>query len=371
MTACGKIGVVTSFLGNLRAGTWTYTARLLDALAGREDLWTLDREERALPGLEQIPRRVYPGGAGMPAKFSWPNFTLPKRADEEGFKLVHCTTPYGTFMPSGYRNVITICDVTPLLFPECHGRMNVWHHRFILPHILKRAGGIITISESSKRDIVARYGVLPEKVTVTPLAADRRFRPVPSGVPGEEVARLPRPYLLNVGTLEPRKNLEGLLRAFALARRKNLPHKLVITGAKGWGTSRLAPLVRELALEESVIFTGFVVDEDLPHLYARADFFVYPSLYEGFGLPPLEAMASGTPVITANCSSLPEVTGAAALLVDPRNVEELAAAMTTMAFDSALRERLRGEGMKRAEMFSWERTAEATVAVYRQVLGST
>jgi glycosyltransferase involved in cell wall biosynthesis len=364
-----KIGISTAFLGNLRAGTWTYTYQLLKELSALGGVCALDREERELPGLEGIPRRVFPGGPKALAKFFWPNFVLPRGAAAAGLDLVHCTTPYGTFAPSRYPNVITICDVTPLIYPGTHGRMNVWHHRYLLPGILKRAAAIVTISESSRRDIVRIFGVPEEKVTVTYLAADSRYRPEPEGTPGEEVARLPRPYLLNVGTLEPRKNLDGLLRAFALARHRGIPHKLVVTGARGWGKSRLAALVQELDLGESVIFTGFVEDHDLPHLYAGADFFVYPSLYEGFGLPPLEAMACGVPVITSNVSSLPEVTGDAALLIDPASDGELADAMVRLAGDAGLRDDLRARGLVRAGLFSWQKAAQETLEVYRRVVG--
>jgi glycosyltransferase involved in cell wall biosynthesis len=365
------IGISTAFLGNLRAGTWTYTWQLLQGLATHADICALDREERLLPGLPGIQSRSFPGGGDRLAKLLWPNFVLPGRAAVAGCALVHCTTPYGTFMPCKYRNVITICDVTPLLFPGTHGRMNVWHHRFALPEILRRADRIVTISECSKRDIVRMYGVAAEKVTVTLLAADERFRLNPAGAPGTAVAELPRPYILNVGTLEPRKNLDGLLRAFAAARRQGLSQALVITGARGWGKSRLAPLVAELGIADAVVFTGFVEDGDLPHLYAGADFFVYPSLYEGFGLPPLEAMACGTPVVTANCSSLPEVTGDAALLVDPRSEAELAAAMLRLAGDLDLRQDLRQRGLARAAEFSWAKTVATTWQVYQEVLAWT
>jgi glycosyltransferase involved in cell wall biosynthesis len=182
------------------------------------------------------------------------------------------------------------------------------------------------------------------------------------------VSALPLPYILNVGTLEPRKNLEGLLRAFAKAKRKGIPHTLVITGAGGWGESRLAQLPTELGIADSVLFTGFVTDEALPHLYANADFFVYPSLYEGFGLPVLEAMACGTPVIASNTSSIPEVAGDAGILVDPSSEGELVAAMMQLAGDGRLRDDLKKRGINRAASFSWERTAQETFAVYGKVL---
>lgn len=360
-----KIGISTAFLGNLRAGTWQYTSHILEGVTEKAGFAALDREKRSLPGLE-LPLRSYPGGGKGLAKLLWPNFILPGRAAADGFDLVHCTTPYGTFMPCRYRNVITICDVTPLLFPGTHGRMNVFHHRHILPAILRQADHVITISEASRRDIVRLYRLPEEKVTVTMLAADRRFFQAVSPQPDTAAQR---PYIFNIGTLEPRKNLPCLLRAFAAARGKGLPHRLVITGASGWGGSDLARLVDDLALQQDVTFTGFIDDEQLPGLYAGADFVVYPSLYEGFGLPVLEAMASGAPVITSNISSLPEVAGDAALLVDPHSVSELCNAMLKLAGDGALCAHMRALGKKQASGFSWSRTVAETVRVYERLLG--
>lgn len=368
MTPEARIGIITAFLGNLRAGTWTYTWNLLKRLREKTAVTAIDREQRPLAGLEGIALKAFPGGGKQFAKLMWPNFTLPDRAASAGFDLVHGTTPYGTFRSTKFKKIITICDVTPLLFPEAHGRMNVWHHRFVLPAILKQADHIITISEASKQDIIRCFKVPDNKITVTLLAADNAFRPDPSGIPSDGITQLPRPYILNVGTLEPRKNLEGLLRAFAAARHKGMPHSLVITGARGWGRSPLASLVRELALDDAVIFTGFVEDTDLPHLYGRADFFVYPSLYEGFGLPILEAMSCGTPVITSNVSSMLEVSGDAAILADPRSEAELMTSMLKLAGDGELRCSLRDKGMIQAARFSWERTAHETWDLYEQVL---
>lgn len=361
-----RIGIVTSFLGNLRAGTWVYTRNLLQGLAGR-GIVRIDREKRSLGGVEAVPDLIIPGGRSL-AKFTWPNFQLPEGAMRSGLDLVHFTTPYGSFRHTGFKKVITICDVTPLLFPGAHGRMNVVHHRWILPSILRCADHIITISEASKRDIVRLYRIAEEKITVTLLAADPSYRPLSPGGGGYLVTALPRPYILNVGTLEPRKNLEGLLRAFARAKKKGIPHTLVITGASGWGESGLAQLPAELGIADSVLFTGFVADEALPHLYANADFFVYPSLYEGFGLPVLEAMACGTPVIASNTSSIPEVAGDAGILVDPCSEGELAAAMMRLAGDDQLRNDLKKRGINRAAGFSWEKTAQETFAVYGKVL---
>jgi glycosyltransferase involved in cell wall biosynthesis len=365
-----KLGIVTSFLGNLRAGTWTYTWNLLKGISLHTGVVALDREERVLPGLEEVALNAYTDRVCALSKLYWPNVTLPAHAAADRFDLVHCTTPYGTFRKTGYRNIITVCDVTPLLFPEAHGRMNVWHHRYALPAILGRADRIVTISEASKLDIIRHYRVSEKKISVTLLAADEKFCPIPAGTPSPAIHDLPRPYILNVGTLEPRKNLAGLVRAFAAARSKGMLHTLIISGAPGWGRSPLADLIQELALDDVVIFTGFVEDDDLPHLYAGADFFVYPSLYEGFGLPVLEAMACGTPVITSNVSSLPEVAGAAALLIDPCSTAELSGAMLRLAGDETIRRQLSIKGLERAGHFSWEQTSEQTWQIYHEVIGN-
>jgi len=370
MTPDGKIGIVTSFLGNLRAGTWVYTWNLLRHLGCRTDVVRIDREERTLEGLEDIPALVYPG-SGRLAKLTWPNLQLPDGAERGGLDLVHVTTPYGCFRQTRFKKIITICDVTPLLFPEAHGRLHVWHHRLALPAILRAADRIITISEASKRDIVRCYRVPEEKVSVTYLAASLPGRATyPTAMPPDAGAGLTKPYILNVGTLEPRKNLTGLLKAFARARSKGLPHSLVVVGASGWGRSPIAGLVDGLGIRDHVHFTGFVDDQSLPRLYAGADFFVYPSLYEGFGLPVLEAMASGAPVITSNVSSLPEVAGGAAVLVDPSSTAELSDAMLRLAGDEELRRQLRVKGLERAGHFSWEQTAEQTWQIYQAVIGS-
>jgi len=365
----GRVGVVTSFLGNLRAGTWVYTWNLLRQFAGRGEVVRIDREERVLDGLEGIPTQLFPGG-GRLAKLSWPNLQLPRGAEGAGLDLVHVTTPYGCFRDTRFKKIITICDVTPLLFPETHGRMQVWHHRLALPFILRSADRIITISEASRRDIIRCCNVPEEKVSVTLLAASLPALPVGGVTSAAPVVGIAGPYILNVGTLEPRKNLSGLLDAFAAACRRGLPHSLVIAGAGGWGRASIPAIAERLGIGDRVQVAGFIEDRDLPGLYAGADFFVYPSLYEGFGLPVLEAMACGTPVITSNISSLPEVAGDAALLVDPHSSEELSSAMLRLAGDAGLRQELRSRGWERAAQFSWERTADETWRIYQEVMGS-
>jgi len=205
---------------------------------------------------------------------------------------------------------------------------------------------------------------------VIPEAAHTRYRPMSleSVDPALKRYVIERPYILYVGSLEKRKNLPRLLEAYAYLRETLPGWKLVIVGGRKWKSDPIYKAVQRLGLEPHVIFTGFVAEEDLPALYNGADLFVFPSLYEGFGLPVLEAMACGTPVVTSNTSSLPEVAGEAALLVAPTDVKAIAAAMQRVLSEPDLAAELRRRGLERASQFSWERTARETLAVYERVL---
>jgi glycosyltransferase involved in cell wall biosynthesis len=257
--------------------------------------------------------------------------------------------------------------------PETSTTLEKWIYRYWLPHILPKVEAVITISEQSRRDITKYLPVEPEKVTVTKLAASRNFLVMPDDevIPVLKRHQISYPYILYVGSIEPRKNLLRLLEAYRQLRLWSTKWRLVIIGARNyWKSSPVMDHVAEFGLEQCVRFTGYVPDEDLPALYNGADLFVFPSLYEGFGLPVLEAMACGTPVVTSNSSSLPEVAGDAALLVDPYDVEAIAAAMVRVLADPDLAEALRQKGLRRAGEFTWERTARETIAVYEQVLAN-
>jgi glycosyltransferase involved in cell wall biosynthesis len=207
---------------------------------------------------------------------------------------------------------------------------------------------------------------------VIPEAAGRQFRPLSDGEiqPALQRYDLGGPYVLYVGALTARKNVPRLLQAYARLRTWSTTWSLVIAGARNCKSAPIFRAVQELGLQEHVHFTAFVADEDLPALYNGADLFAFPSLYEGFGLPVMEAMACGTPVVTANTSSLPEVAGNAALLVDPYDVRAIAGAMRRVLEDGDLAQELRERGLARAAQFSWERTARATVTVYESVLAT-
>jgi glycosyltransferase involved in cell wall biosynthesis len=269
--------------------------------------------------------------------------------------------------------VLSIHDVSYKVYPHFFSpRVRLLLALLVGPGI-RRAARIVTISESSKRDIVRYYGVRPEKIVVTPLAAGQQYKPQPAN----EVARvlhahnLGGRYVLAVGNKQPRKNLSRLVRAFSSIALEMPDVTLVIVGQSGWQGSDVEQTVKSLGLNTRVRFTGFVPETDLPALYSGADVFCYPSLYEGFGLPPLEAMACGAPTITSSTSSLPEVVGDAALTVDPLSVEEMAGALRSLLADSTKREEYGRRALRQAALFSWDKTARLTRDAYDQVTGVT
>ena len=272
------------------------------------------------------------------------------------------------------RGVPTVLTVHDLIFrhlPEHHKTLNRWYLNLTLPLYCLRATHIIAVSQQTRRDLITFYGLPPEKISVIHEAADRRFRPQsPENVASaRERYRLPERYLLFVSTIEPRKNLTRLLQAFERVHAAGLTDALVIVGKRGWLYGDFFAAVEKSPVRQVVIFPGFVPDADLPAVYAGAQALAFPSLYEGFGLPVLEAMACGAPVVCSNRSSLPEVAGDAALLVDPLDVDALAAALAQVLSDETLRREMRARGLTQAAQFSWERTARETLAVYQKVRG--
>ncbi len=273
------------------------------------------------------------------------------------------------------KTVFTFHDAIYALFPKYHLPMNRAYLGLMMPRFLRRADAIITISECSQRDATRLYGIPAERFHVIYEGVDPRFRPARQKTDLDETLRryrLPQEYLLAVGTIEPRKNLDRLLDAFVAVRsrpgRGNL--RLVIVGKKGWLYQGFFQRLAELGLDDGqqVVFPGYVADEDLPAIYAGAACFVFPSLYEGFGLPVLEAMACGAPVVCSDASSLPEVAGDAALMVRPDDTGGLADAIDRILTDSQLRDDLVVRGIRRAERFTWERTARQTAEVYASLM---
>lgn len=271
---------------------------------------------------------------------------------------------------SRVRSVFTLHDLVFCFYPQTHKPLNRWFLTLMMPRFLRAADAVIAVSECTKRDAMQTYDLDEAKIKVIYEGVNPRFRRSSPGVISSVLHKydLRERYILSVGTIEPRKNLTSLLEAYVAIRNQDSQLKLVIVGKRGWLYEGFFRRLSELGLENEVIFPGFVPDEDLPALYSATDLFVFPSLYEGFGLPVLEAMACGAPVVTSNTSSLPEVAGEAALLVDPNSVEALTRAMRDVLDNRTLRHDLRARGPKQAAKFSWETAAHETLAVYRSLL---
>jgi len=268
--------------------------------------------------------------------------------------------------------VLTVHDLSFMRYPECFSVSLLAYLRNAVPRSVHRAEVILADSESTRQDLLELLHVPQERLFVLYPGVEERFAP---GIADEQIEAtlrrygMRRPYIFGLGTLQPRKNFTRLIRAFDLLRRRyRVPHHLVIGGGKGWLYTEIYDTVKELGLQGVVFFPGFVADEDLPALYSAADLFAFPSLYEGFGIPVLEAMRCGTPVVTSNASSLPEVAGDAALLVPPEDVESLAEAMWRLIDDHALRNDLRHRGFQQVSHFTWKRAAESLVAIYKQIV---
>lgn len=293
-------------------------------------------------------------------------------ARQHRLDIVHDTTGVTPFAlgGGGARRVVTVHDVIPLSFSGVSSRLDDLIYRRWLPSQLPRVERVITVSQCSKADIAKHLRIPLERITVTPLSASANYQPATPEAVMDMRWRLglPDQYMLYLGSIEERKNLRRVLEALAVLNQGGSAPRLVITGAMKWQYSGILETLERLQLHELVTMTGYVAEGDLPALYSGALGLVFPSLYEGFGLPVLEAMACGTPVITSTASSLPEAAGDAALMVDPYSVEAIASAIQNVADSDALRSRLRQAGLARAREFTWDRTAAQTLAAYEQVM---
>ncbi len=358
-----------------RAGLGRYAESLTHALAELlpERLALFYNAEQGiepLEGLEALPSHTVALGykpwrmlvwAGQLARVSF-NRLVPDTT------LFHATEHLLMPLP-GIPTVLTVHDLIFRHLPEHHKHLNRWYLNVTMPLYCRRADHIIAVSEATRRDLMAAYNLPREKISVIHEAADLRFVPQPEkGVAAVRAHYgLPEDFLLYVGTIEPRKNLVRLLHVWEGLYAAGEAPPLVIVGKRGWLSDDFFIALEESPSREAVILTGYVLDMDLPTIYAAATAFVFPSLYEGFGLPPLEAMACGTPVACGDGSSLPEVVGDAALLFDPTDEEAMERDLRRLLSDAGLREELRERGLRRAAQFSWERTARETLVVYERL----
>lgn len=269
------------------------------------------------------------------------------------------------------KKVVTIHDLIPYVMPETVGKGYLIKFLEEMPRIIRICDAIITVSEWSKKDILRFFPNAENKVYVTPLAADLKYKPLNKEKCKcflQKTYNIDKPFVLYIGGFSPRKNVKSLISAFSnIYKLLNKEHKLVIVGAYKDEISSLNILSNDLDLSSKIIFTGYVPDAHLPILYNACEVFVYPSFYEGFGLPPLEAMSCGTPVITSNISSIPEVTSDSSILINPFDIHEIETTLINLLNNESLKETLSIKGLIHSKDFSWKKTAEQTLKVYEQV----
>jgi glycosyltransferase involved in cell wall biosynthesis len=360
-------------------GTGVYATQLIRELTAKPGValqvfegWDPNRRKPGEFGSQGILARGTRALSGL----VWSHGYFPHLLRKGKFDLLHSPAflvPFGCPCPS----VATIFDVSFLMFPEHFERRWRTYMKFVMPSVLRSVSAVICISENAKKELLKFYKVSPDKVHVVYCGIDHtRFHPgAPLDQQWAQSIGLRRDYVLHVGVLSQRKNIPTLLRAVAALRAQgrfeNLqlvlagPELSVLTGA-----TEIYDAIRDLELGDVVVTAGFVPDECMPGLYAQARLLVMPSLYEGFGLPVLESMASGVPVVASNCSSLPEIAGDAAILVSPQDDSAWAEAIEDVLQSPSTAEELRRKGLLRARQFSWQRAGDETLAVYRAVVGS-
>ncbi len=364
-----RIGVSARWLDLPACGPREYTLHLIRSCLERDhgNEYVVFHHHRARMGTFPAAREVLVPGR---SKLAWDYVSLPIAVAQERIDLFW-TPSYIVPFTIRCKSVATVLDLAYLTMPQSYEPLDVLYMRLAMPGSFRRASALLSISEHTRRDLVRLFPFTEEKAVVTPLGIDvsywqRHSREMENDVRSRY--SLPQPYIFYAGSLSPRKGVPYLLQAFAeLKRNRRIPHCLVFTGGWSWGNVGVHRLVETLGLRDQVVLLNEVPAEHMAILYRLADLFVYPSLYEGFGLPVLEAMACECPVVCSNMTSLPEVAGDAAILVDPRDAGGLAEVMYWVLTDEAARADLKQRGLRRSECFTWEATADKTLQVFEKV----
>ncbi len=376
------IGIDAHAIGARQGGNETYIRNLIVALArlDRRNRYTIYLANRAAASYwrdyfardnSNFQVRMLP----PPTPLVRAPVALAVELRRRPVDLLHVQYTAPPFCPAPV--IATIHDLAFEHYPETFTRRGSWQMKLTVRRTAQRAARIVTVSEFSRQDLIGTYRLPPEKVVVTYNGVEERFSPETRDP--DEALKIRRPYgiegeyLLAVGSLQPRKNLQRLIRAYGQLRgaHPDLGHRLVIAGRELWLTSEIYREVKREPWARDIIFTGYVSDEDLPALYRHASALVYPSIFEGFGLPPLEAMACGTPVVASNTGSLPEICGTAARLIDPYDVVSIEKGILDVIKDESLRARLREAGIGQAARYSWRAAAEQTLTLYQEALASS
>ena len=369
-----RIAIDAHSVGAKLAGNESYAVNLIEALAQIDRVNDYTLYVTTTEAYERFNQR-------------WPNFkvhttlphtpliriplTLSAELRKHPVDVLHVQFTAPPFCPCPV--IVSLHDLSFEHLPQTFNRRSRTQLRLTVRHSARRAAQILTLSEHTRRDVIETYSIAADKVTAIPLAAPTHFCAVNDDMELQRVRHtygINGDYVLSVGSIQPRKNLVRLIKAYASLRDRHAGNKfpkLVLVGKCAWLYDETLRALDETKVRESVVLTGYVPEADLPALYSGALCFVYPSYFEGFGLPPLEAMKCGAPVIVGNATSLPEVVGDAGLKVDPFDVSAIAGAIEELINNSELRHELRVKGSQRASMFDWRNTAQQTLKVYEQV----
>jgi len=371
-----RIGIDASALPPRPVGAGNYIIHLVRSLAAlkSEDEFTVFAQSsgRDLIGLpaEIAWRWVIVPELKPAMRLVWEQTLFPHLVDQSGVELLH-SLHYTRPIRLPCASVVTFHDLTFFLYPRLHTRAKRIFFRLAMQISARRADALIADSESTRQDAIRLLGIPPQKIYTALLGVDEAYRPISDQRALEAVQlkyNLPADFILYVGLVEPRKNLPLLIRAFKNLIDGKIDTHLILAGRMGWMYAEVIQLIDTLGVKDRVSLIGYVPTQDLPLVYNLASVFVYPTLYEGFGLPALEAMACGLPVITTEISSLPEIVGDAGMLVPVNDETALTQAIQAVLTDRALSQRLAILGPERASQFTWERTAQQTLQVYRNVL---
>ena len=371
-----RIGIDATALPPQPVGAGNYIIQLIRALANLKinDEFVIFAQQRghdliSLPENDSFAWIILedrnPG-----SRLIWEQTLFPRLIRKSGVDLLH-SLHYTRPVRLPCASVVTFHDMTFFLYPQLHTRAKRLFFPLAIRASAHQADALTATSESTRQDAIRVLGISPEKITTTQLGVDPAFRPINDAATKRKIAEkfdLPERFILYVGLIEPRKNLPMLINAYKGLIDGGENYKLVLVGRYGWMYEELLRQINNLDLGGMVHFTGYVSQEDLPLVYNLSSLFVYPTIYEGFGLPALEAMACGVPVITTDVSSLPEIVGEAGMLVPVNNVEALHGAMIEVLGDEDLRREMINKGIQRAAKFSWEQTAKLTFQVYQQMM---
>lgn len=371
-----RIGIDATALPKKPAGAGNYIIQLIRALVEieREYEFIIFAQHSGHPLInlsdhENIAWRLFPDRKPG-SRLLWEQVVFPKHVRDAGIDLLH-SLHYTQPLNLSCHTAVTFHDMTFFLYPQVHTRIRRMYFPLAIRASAKRADALIAVSESTRQDAIQILDIPPQRITTTQLGHDPAFKPIRDDLIRREVRekyKLPERFILYVGTVEPRKNLPLLIRAYQRLVAAGSDYELVVVGRHGWMYGEVYNQIEASNLQERIHLAGYVDQADLPVVYNLASLFVYPTLYEGFGLPALEALACGVPVITTDTSSLPEIVAEAGVLIPLDDEQALFEAMKSVLKDRKLRQDMIQKGLIQAKKFTWKRTAQKTLQVYRRVL---